>query len=180
MKLGTKSLLFGVHQIFWHPITVLIAWKKLYGWPNWKELICIIIHDWGYWGTPNMDGAEGERHPEFAAELANKWFGHEYWWLCLFHSRHYARNSNVEPSRLCWADKLSILYDPWWFYLPRAWMSGELKEYRELAANTGFIPLTATHKQWFDWLKNRLSTLGKEKRADVVPYVNPKRGSTHG
>ncbi|MCK5235828.1 MAG: hypothetical protein KAR06_02490, partial [Deltaproteobacteria bacterium] len=59
---GTKSLLFGVHQFIWHPITVLIAWCKLYGWPTWPELVCIIVHDWGYWGKPNMDGPEGEKH----------------------------------------------------------------------------------------------------------------------
>lgn len=56
MKTGTKSLLFGVHQFIWHPLTVLLAWIKLYGWPAWEELVCIIIHDWGYWGKSNMDG----------------------------------------------------------------------------------------------------------------------------
>lgn len=175
LKVGTKSLLFGVHQIIWHPITVLVAWIKLYGRPTWKELICIIIHDWGYWGSPNMDGEEGERHPEFAAKIAGKLFGDEYYDLCLLHSRHYARNAKREPSKLCWADKLSILYDPWWLYLPRSIMSGELKEYRRIAAVTGFIPPVASNREWFMWIRDRLSTLGKEKRGDVVPYVNPLR-----
>lgn len=76
---------------------------------------------------------------------------------------------------LCWADKLSILYDPWWFYLPRAWLSGELKEYRKLAADAGFVPLSASHREWFAWIQDRLGTLGKEKRGDAVPYVNQKR-----
>jgi hypothetical protein len=59
MKVGQRSLLYGVHQFLWHPITVLIAWWVLFGRPTWRELVCIIIHDWGYWNCPNMDGPEG-------------------------------------------------------------------------------------------------------------------------
>lgn len=174
MNVGTKSLLFGVHQFLWHPITVLMAWWYLYGRPTWRELACIIIHDWGYWGSPNMDGPEGEQHPMFAAALAGKWLGGSYFDLCLYHSRHYARHVGIEPSKLCWADKLSILYEPWWLYLPRAWLSRELFEYRQLAANAGFIPMSASHRIWFRWVKDRLETLGREKRGDAVPYVNPR------
>lgn len=164
MKVGRKSLLFGVHQFLWHPITVLIAWLHLYGRPSWQELICIIIHDWGYWHSPNMDGPEGELHPIFAAELAGKWLGSEYVRLCLYHSRHYARIAGAEPSKLCWADKLSIKYEPWWLYLPRAWASGELKEYRQVAATTGFISPSSSNKEWFSRVKDNL-----------LEYANPDR-----
>ena len=34
MPVGTRSLLYGVHHIIWHPITVLIAWWILYGAPT--------------------------------------------------------------------------------------------------------------------------------------------------
>lgn len=142
MRVGTKSLLFGVHNIIWHPVTVIRAWRELYGtWPNWKELVCIVIHDWGYWGSPNMDGPEGEDHPEFGAHFAKNWLDGwsnpfsladedwHYYGMCLYHSRHYARRGGKEPSKLCWADKLSIKYDPRWFYLLRARLSGELTEY---------------------------------------------------
>lgn len=201
MKKGTKSLLFGVHQFLWHPITVWIAWMWLFReLPNWREMVCIVIHDWGYWGKANMDDEEGERHPEVGAAIAGWLFDRplsckswnplkilhdavlwdhrsngDYLQLCLFHSRHYARNACQDPSSLCWADKLSIIFEPWWLYLPRAWASGELAEYRKIAAGAGFIPLTASHREWYRWIKNRLSTLGKEKRGDVVPYVNPVR-----
>jgi len=183
MNIGTKSLLFGVHQFIWHPLTVLIAWVSLYGRPSLNELICIIVHDWGYWGKPNMDGEEGESHPEVGARIAGRllddWNGcvrsHKYHNLVLYHSRHYARNAAAEPSKLCWADKLSILYEPWWLYLPRAWASGELQEYRTIAAGTGFVPLSTSHREWYAWLQDRLLTLGKEKRGDVVPYMNPER-----
>ena len=172
MKVGQKSLLFGVHQFIWHPITVLIAWWKLYGLPNWKEFVCIFIHDWGYWFSPNMDGKEGEKHPEYGAELAKKLFGLEYHDLILYHSRHYAKNVGKEPSKLCWADKLSILYEPWWFYLPRAWLSGELKEYRLVASKAGFISLSDSHRKWFKWVKDRLSTLGLIQHGNAVEYFN--------
>ncbi len=173
MKVGKKSLLFGVHQFIWHPITVLLAWRRLYGKPSWKELVCIIIHDWGYWFSPNMDGPEGERHPEFAAELARKWLGKEHFYLCLLHSRHYARSAGVQPSRLCWADKLSIKYEPWWFYLPRAWLSGELAEYRQVARN--YFPTFLPHREWFDWVKSRLVKIGQEMSTDAAPYMIPKK-----
>jgi hypothetical protein len=139
-----------------------------------------------------MDDEDGEKHPEFAANIAQRLFdkydvfvrregfamvirSQEYHDLCLYHSRHYARIFGREPSRLCWADKLSILYEPWWFYLPRAWASGELKEYRILAAKAEFVPETKSHKEWYKWIQAKLSILAKEKRADAVPYVNDKR-----
>lgn len=56
---GTRSLLFGVHQFLWHPWTVYRAWRYLYGKPTWREVVCIFLHDLGYFGKPNMDGEEG-------------------------------------------------------------------------------------------------------------------------
>ena len=154
MKLGKRSLLFGVHQFLLHPIIVYIAWFKLYGCPSWKETICIIIHDWGYWFCSDIDGPEGEYHPEFGAKLAERWLGEEYRDLCLYHSRTYARKAGKEPSLLCWADKLSIIIEPWWLYLPRAWMSRELKEYRIRAAASEKIPSTASHREWYKWIQS--------------------------
>lgn len=173
MKTGRKSLLFGVHQFIWHPITAWLAWYNLYGRPTWRESICILIHDWGYWFTPNMDGPEGEKHPEYGALLAWKWLGQPYYDLVLLHSRHYAKLVGKEPSKLCWADKLSILYDPKWFYLLRAIASGEIKEYRQLAS--GWIPLHRSHGYWFDWIKFKFIVLAKEKKADAVPYMNDRK-----
>jgi hypothetical protein len=174
MRVGTKSLLFGVHQFIWHPITVFIAWRAKYGWPSWREVVCIVVHDWGYWGAPNMDGAEGERHPELGAHIAMRLFGAKYRDMCLHHSRHYCRQAQAEPSKLCWADKLSICYDPWWLYIPRAMLSGEINEYRQLAASAGFVPLSATHREWFRWVQDLLRTVGQKESATAVPYVNPE------
>ena len=176
MKTGTKSVLFGVHQFLWHPLTVWFAWVWLYrSVPTFREAFCILVHDWGYWGKAKMDDELGERHPEVGAKIAGALFGQEYYELCLLHSRHYARNAGKEPSALCWADKLSIVFEPWWFYLPRAIASGEINEYREMSA--GFVPLDAPHRQWFNWVKDRFRTLGYEKRGDVVPYVNQAKSA---
>ncbi len=172
MKTGTKSLLFGVHQVAWHPITVLLAWIELYGLPSWKELICIIIHDWGYWGKPNMDGQEGADHPFFAARLAKKYLGYDEYMLCLLHSRHLSYSMGLTPSRLCYADKLSLKYDPWWFYLPRAWSSGELLEYRRNAERNGFVSGEKTHREWFKWAYDVMVTIGLKQKADAMPYSN--------
>lgn len=171
MKVGTKSLLFGVHQFAWHPWTVYRAWVHLYGRPTWRELLCIIIHDWGYWGAPNMDGEEGTAHPEFGARLAAKLAGAEAGREVLVHSRHYAKLSAQAPSRLCWADKLSILYDPAWFYMLRARLTREIREYRAMAAKGGFIPLTATDWEWFYWVREKLVELARTMDPGAVPYM---------
>ena len=128
MKIGTKSLLFGMHPVLWHPYMVYKAWKHLYGRPNWKELLCIIIHDWGYWGKPNIDGKEGIMHPKLGALIAGRLLGKEYYFLCAGHSRSFAEEFGFETSKLCWADKLSFTFEPKRFYLLRAKLSGELKQ----------------------------------------------------
>lgn len=53
--------------------------------------------------------------------------------LCLYHSRFYAKRDNKPHSRLCVADKLAVCLEPWWLYLPRVVLSGEVWEYLALA-----------------------------------------------
>lgn len=171
MEIGKRSLLFGVHQFLWHPITVAIAWWRLFGRPTWKELVCIVIHDWGYWHSPNIDGPQGEAHTELGGRLASRWFGEHYGDLCRYHSRHYAQAHGTQPSKLCWADKLSIQYEPWWFYIFRAWLSGELSEYRRNAARILEIPLTATHHYWFTCIREKLVTMAEQQDPTSMPYV---------
>ena len=91
MKIGTKSLLFGVHQFFWHPLTVYRAWKRLYGRPNLRESICIFVHDWGYWRAGDMDGSIGGLHPEVGARIIGRLFDDAHRDLVLLHSRRYAK-----------------------------------------------------------------------------------------
>jgi len=160
MRVGTKSLLFGVHQFIWHPFTVYLAWTEKYGRPTLKETLCIIVHDWGYWGMPNMDGEEGVKHPDRGALIAKKLLGEDYFMMCIAHSRDYSKRYGVEPSKLCWADKLSIKYDPKWFYLLRARLSGELKEYRSRSHREGEVHITEPDSVWFDYLCKSFKSQG--------------------
>lgn len=158
MKVGTKSVLFGAHQFLLHPLFVAAAWTKLYGVPTDPRLwAAFFVHDIGYVGKPNMDGAEGEGHVWFGADLMHRWFDrpcspdfldsrHKHFlcedcnrWLffCLYHSRFFAKRDNHAFSRLCVADKLSVALEPWWLYLPRIILSGEIHEYMALAGGKG-------------------------------------------
>lgn len=144
MKIGTKSVLFGAHQFLIHPWFVAWGWWTLYGFPFDPRIwVAFFVHDLGYIGKPNMDGAEGELHPRLGARLMALLFdwtdrtfrfsdggpiGH--WGLfALLHSRYYAKSLRHQPSRLCMADKLAIALTPAWLYLPMVRATGEIHEY---------------------------------------------------
>lgn len=172
MKIGTKSLLFGVHQFLFHPYTIVRAWRKCYSrWPKWWELVAIVCHDWGYWGKPNMDGVEGQKHPERGATIARYFVWHVLtffgddnvneafsiatatYMLSLFHSTHYAAGAEMPVSNLYLPDKMSILYDPKWFYLLRARLSGEVNEYMK---NAPLWVGTKGCRYWYDWYRSKI------------------------
>lgn len=158
MRVGTRSVLFGAHAFWLHPWFVAWAWWRLYGFPWDPRLwVAFFVHDLGYVGKPDMDGAEGETHPMFGARLMTLLFDRlknegrpidgvpqdlSGWfvtadgaWLgpwgkfCLFHSRYYAKSIGSQPSRLCIADKLAIALTPAWLYLPMVRATGEIHEY---------------------------------------------------
>jgi hypothetical protein len=184
------------------------AWTRLYGFPWDPRLwVAFFIHDLGYWGSPNMDGPEGERHPEWAARVMARLFdrrtdrivltrrnhvdehGRPRMWdvrslgrwgrFVLFHSRFYAKQSGEQPSRLCIADKLAVALEPWWLYLPRVNLTGEIDEYMELAkarAEKGegkyagekkYASMhlsTANQREWFDAMTAYLRKWVEEHR----------------
>lgn len=130
MKVGTKSVLFGVHAFWLHPWIVAVSWFKLYGFPVDPRLwIAFIVHDWGYWGCADMDGPEGKFHPLLGGKIMSRLFGVEWEDFVKYHSRGLARIDSKPPSKLCLADKLAWTIEPWWLYLPRARLSGELTLY---------------------------------------------------
>jgi hypothetical protein len=171
MRIGTKSVLFGVHQFAIHPLLIAFGWWKAYGlrpvqiphrraidaWaasddPDKRRIgehlvaltpvtttnlldprlwLAFVVHDLGYLGKPNMDGPEGETHPELGAKIMRRLFGNAWGDFCLLHSRYYAKRLNRPVSPLCMADKLVFLIEPAWLYLPRAWATGELRDYME-------------------------------------------------
>lgn len=137
MNVGTKSVLWGVHAFWFHPIVVAIAfWKVHRRIPAWWEMVAIITHDSAYWGCADMDGPEGINHPRGGAALAARicgWFSHERafdsYFFSLYHSSNFARLHGAKTSDLYLPDKVSILVEPRWFYLLRARLSGELDEF---------------------------------------------------
>lgn len=161
MRVGTKSVLWGVHAFWFHGFSVGLAWRKLFGaWPNWAEWVCIFSHDIGYLGKRTMDGPDGRTHPVLGAKLASKIVGFfkpelaEWAYVStVSHSREYAKLFNMAPSRLCWADKFCCWYDPAWFYLLRAHLSGEIYEFRANAI--GHIPEDFNYREWFSWYRKK-------------------------
>lgn len=133
MTRGTKSVLFGVHCFFIHPFFVAWGWWKLYGFPCDPRLwLAFFLHDIGYLGKPNIDGAEGEQHPYTGARLMNFFCDYQsnrWYWFTLLHSRHLAKSLGMHPSQLAFADKMAIVLEPSWLYIPRARASGEMAEY---------------------------------------------------
>lgn len=176
LPIGTRSVLFGAHCFFLHPIFVALAWRKLYGFPFDPRLwVAFIVHDIGYWGKPNMDGEEGEKHVEFGAKIMGWLFDRqraycsEYWdtydnyrkamsintyWhdFSLYHSRHYAKQAGAKPSRLCFADKLAFNYQCKPLYLWMTGLTGELDEYLTNAKYWNQQRGIITAGEWYDAL----------------------------
>lgn len=158
MKVGTKSLLFGSHQFIVHPFFVAIAWyiiyKKL---PSLHEWCAIITHDWGYWGSSNMDGEEGENHPE---HMFRWWldrygdFGDKVAMEIVGHSRFFSSKKDIPLSKLFRADKMSVSLYPKWLYLLLGNLSGEIKEYMRIYSEREgkYIELGAGGKTQLEWL----------------------------
>jgi hypothetical protein len=121
--------------------------------PNWKEAVCILIHDWGYWGKPNIDGIEGERHPAWAAAWAYKHFDYsrkgihfsfKYRDLCAGHSVSFARKYYYPISRLCLPDKVGVALMPIPLMVLLGKLTGETREYRSCPkyAHTDYEKIT--------------------------------------
>ena len=166
MTVGTRSVLFGVHNIFVHPITVGIAWWKLYGPPFDPRLwIAFLVHDLGYLGKSSVEGPIGETHVELGARIMQALSGASWGEFCRRHSRYYARSRGLPISRLCVADKLAFVLTPAWLYLPMARASGELTEYMERskerqAGNEYFTPAESAQlesndpREWLNGLQS--------------------------
>jgi hypothetical protein len=167
VKIGTKSVLLGAHQFIIHPLLLVIGWYQEYGFGRveigsklvrdalsrdrrhyiyarlWdpRLWVAFIVHDLGYLGKPNMDGPEGETHPEFGAALMRRLFGEPWGEFVLCHSRYYAKRLGKPLSPLCYADKRVIIIEPWWLYLPRVWATGELAEFMAVAQRRATAPI---------------------------------------
>lgn len=171
MNVGTRSVLFGVHQFILHPLFGLAAWLIIYkSWPKLYQLCAIITHDLGYYGMPNMDGTEGSKHPERVANLwANSFgkFGIDVSNEILGHSRFYAKKNGLPLSMLFRADKLATGLYPIWLYLILGNLSGEIHEYMSVYKNRYYFDNTVdtsglTQIQWLIETQSNMSLMGLE------------------
>lgn len=164
MRIGTKSVLFGVHAFWLHPFFVAAAWRKLYGLPrDWRVWLAFIVHDWGYWGCSDMDGKEGERHPFLGARIMLALTGGDerWYWFALLHSRFLAKSMGVQVSRLCLADKLSFKLTPAWLYWILSKLTGELDEYLERARAGKYARedvYRTSYRAWREAVSSRLDS----------------------
>jgi len=178
-SIGTRSMLFGAHCFFLHPWFVAFSWYKLYGFPFDPRLwVAFFFHDFGYFGKTNMDGPEGETHPEFGANIMTFLFGEEWGDFTRYHSRYYAKKNGKPVSKLCFADKLSFVYTPRWLYLLMVTLTGEIYEYLEngkSADNDHWKPTGDDAKVWHSQLKSYFIKWVNEHRDGVEDTWTAKR-----
>ena len=134
MRVGTKSVIFGVHATLVHPFFVAYAWSRLFGFPWDPRLwVAFLVHDLGYICKANMESSEGQQHVVLGGRIMSWLFGPEWRDFTLCHSRHWAERVGKKYSKLCLADKLAFVLTPAWLYLPMARLSGELYEYMRVS-----------------------------------------------
>jgi hypothetical protein len=191
MTVGTKSVLFGAHCFFLHPFLLAWAWTRRHGFPLDPRLwVAFFVHDLGYLGKPNMDGPEGETHPELGARIMHFLFDfttidgyfwndieHEYMpiyrrefgWhdFCLYHSRFYAKREGRDPSKLCFVDKEVIILTPTWLYVFLTRLTGEILEYTKRATGAEIVGWRE-QIAWYEDLK-------KFARGWVAEHVDGKK-----
>ncbi len=175
MKRGTKSILFGAHCWCIHPWFVALGWWKLYGFPFDPRLwVAFFVHDLGYWSKPNMDGPEGQTHPELGGRIMERLFGEQWGDFTRLHSRYYARLEGKPVSPLCAADKLATSLIPAWIYVPMATWSGEIYEYMALPGSFQAW-LDGEHDGsrygWFAWVQDHF----KLAAAGTAPLDPPRQ-----
>ena len=204
MTPGTKSVLFGAHQFLLHPLFVALAWWKLFGPPlDLRLWFAFFIHDLGYLGKRNLDGPEGETHPEPGAKIMEKLFGKKWGELCRYHSRSLARKAGVPPSLLSYADKYATALYPRWLYLTQVKATGEVREYlqhffdslqnkgkyahqpdtlRDKATPSGIAHGSLDHWYWAitrrynqEWLRSKQQELQPELQAFFQQHDRRKR-----
>jgi len=167
MKTGLRSYLVGMHNPILHTIVIVIAWIRMYhGLPSFKELICIMLHDVGYIKQATIDSPD-DKHPELGAWLCGAMLGRKYYFLCIAHSRIYAKKLNISLSKLGYADKGSILAIPDWVFRLMIFSGGEAQEYHRTTKTKkwGFpVDIKLIKADYARWVKDQAKHIRTEGR----------------
>lgn len=161
MKTGTKSILYGAHCFLLHPIFVAVAWVKLYGW-TWDPRIWVsfFVHDLGYWGKPNMDGTEGETHPELGARIMHFLFdGWKTERFTLLHMDEWGYQQQIKAGWKCVKKKKSK-YAVWDY---------EFLSFKRRVRETTWYEFTLYHSRYY--AKRKDAKPSKLCYADKLAFV---------
>lgn len=96
----------------------------------------------------------------------------------MYHSRYYAKKNHKNPSKLCFADKLSFVVTPRWLYLPAVNATGEIHEYLKNAkkAETEHWQPVEGQKVWHSQLCEYMTKWVEEhKDGSVDTWTNSNR-----
>lgn len=115
MTEGTKTVLFGSHNVLMHSLFIIIAWVLLYKKvPKFWQLVCIFIHDIGYFGMNHLTADTNENHTELGAKIGYRLFGFKAWLFIVGHSRKDAEKYGVPLSELEAPDDYVWVIMPLW------------------------------------------------------------------
>lgn len=130
MPVGTRTYLFGAHQFLLHPLFVMLAWYRLFGFTMDPRIyLAAFLHDIGYIGCHEIDGPEGSQHPLLGGHIMFLLFGYDWGVFTTCHSRELAKSYGFQPSKLAAADKLSMALIPNKWLCVLQWLSGEIELY---------------------------------------------------
>src|SRR5450759_2462608 len=74
MRVGTKSVLFGAHCFFIHPIFVAVGWSILFRFPwDLRLWAAFFLHDLGYWATYSPKTWTGRREKSTSISERTSW-----------------------------------------------------------------------------------------------------------
>lgn len=131
-SVGTRTLIMGYHQVLIHPVLVMVAWTKLYGFTfDVRIWIAALVHDLGYAGKKDTDGESGNAHPRLGGRIMDILFGKDWGDFARGHSAGYCADNGLEMSRLYVADKLAGALLPVKWHVVLLTLSGEIGECKQ-------------------------------------------------
>lgn len=91
------------------------------------------------------------RFPRLRPRWMPRWGAGSTWYtLSFYHSRTISERYCVEPSLLCYADKLATVLEPRWLYMLRVRATGEVEEYVARFSETHpDVPPAERREAWF-------------------------------